>query len=141
MVDKARIERTLIATLRESSRPLRPEASLTRSTVHDADQAEALRHLQSVVEGLAARIEAIEGSLRRPDRASLAEEEADGHTLFVPTANGYVVVERDGPPPRPAEEVIVDGAPYRAQRYRHSPFPADPRPCVIVEARDSRVST
>lgn len=134
MVDKARIDRTLIATLRESSRPLRPEASLTRPGVRDADLADAVECLQAVVEELAARVGAVEDRLREPDRASRPDADVTGHTLFVPTVNGYALVERDGPPPRPGEEVVVDGTPYRAKGYRLSPFPADPRSCVVVEA-------
>lgn len=124
----------LIATLRESSRPMRPDASLTTPAVQDADQAGAIGRLQSVVDGLVERLELVEQRLRRLDHDSPARPEAEGHTLFVPTANGYVLVERDGPPPRPGEEVTVNGAVYRVQRYRRSPFPADPRCSVIVEA-------
>jgi len=132
-MDKARIDRTLIAALRENSRPLRPEASLTRPAEQEADLAVTLERTQSALRGLVARIEMVEGRLRRMDAESLAEPEVRGHTLFVPTASGYFVVERDGPAPRAGEEVVVDGATYRVQRYRRSPFPGDRRYCVVVE--------
>jgi hypothetical protein len=92
--------------------------------------------LQPTVEELLTRLERIEERLRRLDDSERAEESPGGHMLFVPTAAGYAIVEREGMPPQPGDEVLVDGNAYRAQRSRSSPFPADPRCCVIVEAAE-----
>lgn len=139
MGDKARIDRTLIANLRENSRPLRPETLLTPLPGLSPDETEA-RRLQSTVEDLVVRLERMEARLDRLDYpSSLAKAEA-GHTLFVPTATGYTIVERDGPPPRLGDEIAVDGIAYRAERYRRSPFPADSRSCVVVQPAESATS-
>ena len=138
MSDKAHIDRGLIASLRESSRPLRPDASLTTPPLRGMDAAGAWQRLQPAVEDLVARLERLEERLRRLDGFHLARAEPAGHLLFVPTATGYVVVERDGPPPRPGDEVVVDGSAYRVQRHRRSPLPADPRACLIVETVSER---
>ena len=81
----------------------------------------------------------MEERLDRLAPSPLAEAEI-GHTLFVATATGYTVVECDGPPPRPGDDVAVDDNAYRAERYRRSPFPADPRPCVVVQPAESAPS-
>lgn len=132
MSDKARIDRDLIPSLRESSRPLRPEASLTAPSEPAADDGNG--RLVSAVEDLAARLKQLEERLDRFERAGLRSASIAGHTVFVSTANGYMIVERVGPPAEPGEEVVVDGVRYVAAGYRSSPFPADRRPCVIVEA-------
>lgn len=134
MSDKARIDRDLIPSLRENSRPLRPEASLTTPSQPVAAEGDATGRLVSVVEDLVAKLERLEERLDRLERSGLRRANIAGHTLFVPTASGYAVVERVGPPPEPGEAVVVDGKSYFAEGYRSSPFPADPRPCVIVEA-------
>jgi hypothetical protein len=111
---------------------LRPEASLTAPSEPAADDGNG--RLVSAVEDLAARLKQLEERLDRFERAGLRSASIAGHTVFVSTANGYMIVERVGPPPEPGEEVVVDGVRYVAAGYRSSPFPADRRPCVIVEA-------
>jgi hypothetical protein len=133
VAEKARIDRGLIATLRESSRPLRPEASLTSPLSADGDRISAIERLETVVESLLARVAFVEARLSRLEHGSRLKAEVGGHTLFVATASGYLVVEREGPPPGPGDEVVLDGRAYRAERYRPSPFPRDRRPCAIVE--------
>ena len=130
MSEKARIDPGLIASLRESSRPLRPEASLTTPS---AEAATGDGDLQAALQDLAARLERVEQRLARLDGYHHLDVEVDGHTLFVPTAGGYTTVEQAGPPPRPGNDVSVDGSTYRALSFRRSPFPGDLRPCVVVE--------
>jgi hypothetical protein len=137
--DKARIDRDLIASLRENSRPLRPEASLTTPSEPVTAEDHANGRLAAVVEDLLARLQRLEERLDHLERSNLRRASLDGHTLFVSTASGYVVLERVGPPPEPGEEVVIDGNSYFAEGYRSSPFPADPRPCVII-ARPARSS-
>ena len=137
MGGKARIDRGLIASLRESSRPLRPDASLTTPSTLGADELATWKRLQTVVEELIRSLERLEERVRPPDGSRLAETAPPGHILFVPTGSGYAVVERDGPPPRPGDEVVLDGSAYRAHSHRRSPFPGDRRSCVIVEVAES----
>ena len=134
MGEKARIDPELFASLRESPRRLRPEASLPMLSTRSANEVTAGEPLQPVLRDLVTRLERLEERIGQLDGSSVTAAALEGHTLFVSTATGYTVIERDGPPPRPGDEVGVDGRAYRAQRYRRSPFPADPRPCVIVEA-------
>jgi hypothetical protein len=132
--DKARIDPDLIASLRENSRPLRPEASLTTASEPALPKGDANGFLVSAVEDLATRLKGLEERLDRFERSYLRRASVDGHTLFVSSASGYAIVERVGPPPEPGEEVVVEGHSYFAEGYRSSPFPDDPRPCVVVEA-------
>jgi hypothetical protein len=114
---RARIDPELIASLRESSPPRRPETLLT----------------QPAVEDLVTRLERLEERLGRLEASLPAKAVSAGHTVFVSTATEYRVVEREEPPPSLGAEVSLDGRVYRVTGYRRSPFPADRRPCVIVE--------
>jgi hypothetical protein len=119
--NKARIDRDLIVSLRENSRPLRPEASLTAGSEPAAPGDDSNGQLVSVLEDLAARLKRLEERLDHLERSTIRKASLDGHTLFVSTASGYAVVERVGPPPEPGEEVVVDGNSYFAEGYRSSP--------------------
>ena len=136
--DKARIDSDLIASLRENSRPLRPETLLSTGSARSAADGGDAEPLQFVLEELVARLERLEKRVDQLDaslRAAAAAMPA-GHTLFVPTAAGYTIVERDEPPPPPGAEIMIDGRAYRATHPRRSPFPGDRRPCVVVEAAE-----
>lgn len=63
--------------------------------------------------------------------ASVPEPEASTYVLFLPSASGYVLVERDGPVPSPGE--IVDGE-YVVAKVVRSPLPDDPRLCAYLSA-------
>jgi len=122
----------LIASLRERSRPFRPEASLTQLFTPLDEEVEAEERLQPLIADLIMRLELVEERLRHLENSHAGKEVA-AHTLFLSRATGYTIIERDGPPPRPGDDVQLDDDAYRARRYRHSPFPADPRPCIILE--------
>jgi hypothetical protein len=51
VAEKARIDRDLIASLRESSRPLRPEASLTAPTSRNGTNADLQAILETSLRG------------------------------------------------------------------------------------------
>jgi len=57
------------------------------------------------------------------------------HLLFVPTARGYLLVERDGPAPSALGEVTVPGheGVFRVVKVSSSPLPNDSRACAYVE--------
>jgi hypothetical protein len=74
--------------------------------------------------------------LERERPAPLAAP-ASSHLVFLQLADGYELVERDGPPPprhSPLEfPDLFDGALVVAGS-RPSPFPGDTRPCVVAQA-------
>lgn len=112
---------------------MRPETLLRARSTRSAGEGGDGERLQAVVDDLVARLEQLEDRLARVDASRSVDSEPVGHTLFVSTPTGYTLVEREGPPPPPGSEVTVDGRDYRATGCRHSPFPADRRPCVIAE--------
>ena len=59
---------------------------------------------------------------------------ASGHLLFVWTPTGYQLVEREGEPPAPGEDVDLDGRRERVLKIGPSPLPGDRRPCVYLQA-------
>ena len=65
MLDKARIDPGLIQNLRERSRPLRPEASLTRPFTPIDGEVEAAPRLESLIANLVTRLERAEERLRQ----------------------------------------------------------------------------
>jgi hypothetical protein len=65
--------------------------------------------------------------------AAPAAAEPTAHLVFVQTAEGYRLVEREGPPPpRNAPLELGEGA-FVVSGLRRSPLPGDGRPCVVAE--------
>jgi hypothetical protein len=92
-----------------------------------AEQATALRTLQTAVAELTARVERVE-ALPAPAPAPVV----NAHLLLLSSAEGYRLVERDGSPPAPGEVVDVDGAAWQVLRPGGSPLPDDPRRCLLA---------
>jgi hypothetical protein len=118
-------------------------------------QSELLRErdaLRSEVVSLEGKIDALEErlnqALRERDEARAAREEAtasddaspsvdsSAHLLFVPTAEDYALVERDGPPPGAGEAVEIDGRPGRFEvvRVGYDVLPGATRACAYLRA-------
>lgn len=55
------------------------------------------------------------------------------HVLFVPSATGYTLVERDGVAPEAGDVVEVDGADFVVRRHGPSPLPGPRRRCAYLE--------
>lgn len=55
------------------------------------------------------------------------------HVLFVPSATGYTLVERDGVAPEAGDVVDVDGASFVVRRHGPSPLPGPRRRCAYLE--------
>lgn len=55
------------------------------------------------------------------------------HVLFVPSATGYTLVERDGVAPEAGDIVEVDGGSYVVRRHGPSPLPGPRRRCAYLE--------
>ena len=55
------------------------------------------------------------------------------HVLFVPSATGYTLLERDGIAPEAGDIVEVDGGRYVVRRHGPSPLPGPRRRCAYLE--------
>jgi hypothetical protein len=60
------------------------------------------------------------------------------HLLFASTSQGYALVEADGPPPSPGQEIEVPDQPGRfvVVKLGPSPLPDDLRACAYLEPAD-----
>ncbi len=56
------------------------------------------------------------------------------HALFVPTPTGYLLLEREGPPPAPGDELEVAEARGRlvVTKVGRAPLPGERRPCAFL---------
>lgn len=92
-----------------------------------------LRHLD--VSGLVDHLERLEHEIAALQEAlAVTDARAPGHVLFLPTPDGYAIVEADEPPPPVDQLLILDEGCFRVQRIGRSPFPHDRRPCLFLEA-------
>jgi hypothetical protein len=59
----------------------------------------------------------------------------DGHVLFVPSPDGYALVERDGAPPAAGDTLQLDEPEgrYAVTKVVDSPMPDDVRPCAYLQ--------
>jgi len=82
---------------------------------------------------LHARLARLEAQTAELQNSLAAEPQSSGHLLFLPTSDGYAIVEAGEQPP-PAEQLLIlnEGC-YRIHRIGRSPFPNDRRPCLYLE--------
>ena len=112
---------------RQRRRPRRP---LERVLLHTQAREPDVRQL-------IARLARLEKQTAELQQSRItAENEPVGHLLFLPTPNGYAIVEADEPPPPAEQLLILNHGCYRVQRVGRSPLPNDGRPCFYLE-RDS----
>ena len=64
-------------------------------------------------------------------------EAPSSHLLFVPTPARYLMVERQGPPPAPGEELELDEGTFLVGKLGRAPFPGEQRPCAFLLASRS----
>jgi len=57
------------------------------------------------------------------------------HLLFVPTPARYLMLERQGPPPAPGEELELDEGTFLVGKLGRAPFPGEQRPCAFLLVR------
>ena len=62
-------------------------------------------------------------------------ESPASHLLFVPTPARYLMVERQGPPPAPGEELELDEGTFLVGKLGRAPFPGEQRPCAFLLVR------
>ena len=70
-----------------------------------------------------------------PEPDQRDQRTAARHLLFVSTSHGYVLLEREGPPPPLGQGIDLSEQPgsFRAAKLAPSPLPNDPRICVYLE--------
>jgi hypothetical protein len=74
------------------------------------------------------------GTAARSDNGvPAAAADAAPHLLFVPSADGYVLLERNGSAPAAGATADVDGVAFVVLRLGPSPLPGDRRRCAFLE--------
>lgn len=114
---------------------LEPVKPATLEAVPDLDP--ELERLQAENRRLQAEIERLQGEFTKLTFVE-EPEQPSSHLLFVPTSSRYVLVEREGPPPEPGDELElpdVDGL-LMVTKVGRSPFPENGRPCAFLLARN-----
>jgi hypothetical protein len=68
------------------------------------------------------------------------EPVADGWVAFVPSPDGYRLLQRDGAPPGQGAAVELDDCAFLVLRLGPSPLPGDRRRCVYLERKEPLLS-
>ena len=63
-----------------------------------------------------------------------APEQPSSHVVFVPTPERYLLLERQGPPPDPGDELELSEGRFVVGKLGRAPFPGERRPCVFLLA-------
>lgn len=107
----------------------RLEERTRRAAELEAALAEARAELGSLRTRLAERAREV------AEPAAAAPPVATAHVLFVPSPAGYELLEREGQPPSPGDEVeLEDGRTLVVAKVARAPLPGDSRPCAYLEA-------
>jgi hypothetical protein len=119
--------------LAERSREL-GAVELRRAAVERREEALRARALElerqaAEIASLASRLDAIGTSAA----AKKAPAPPEASHVVLTSGDRYRLVERDGPPPVPGDDVELDEGTYRCVRITISPLPADTRRCAVVE--------
>ena len=82
-----------------------------------------------------ALLQLVERQFQLEDTATAMPEQKSeaAHVLFVPSATGYTLLERDGVAPEAGDTVEVDGGRYIVRRHGPSPLPGPRRRCAYLE--------
>ena len=64
-----------------------------------------------------------------------APELPSSHVVFVPTPERYLLLERQGPPPDPGDELELSEGRFVVGKLGRAPFPGVRRPCVFLLPR------
>jgi hypothetical protein len=97
------------------------------------EQDSQLDRLKSENSRLLDEIERLRGEFTKLKLVETPDAPAS-HLLFVPTPARYVLLEREGRPPEPGDELELPGIDGRlvVAKIGRSPFPDEPRPCAFL---------
>jgi hypothetical protein len=128
------LERTLFHRLQELEQgPLEQLGELVRAVVEElrvtqarlTEQTRDLHSLRGTVAVLSERLDEL--AARGPAMPRVVE----GHALLLPSADGYLLVRREGPPPAPGDPVEHEGRRYRVLNRGHAALTGD-RPSLLA---------
>jgi hypothetical protein len=143
------IDNWLIGRLRAQPRRPRGEEVVDRLLRPRVvpDVATRLDAIEDAIAELSLRLEALTRQETRSAATPLRLERADvrarlapkdrtdreaGHTFFVPTSEGYDIVEAKGPAPAVGASVTIGDRRYTVAGSRRTPLPLDARPCLVL---------
>ena len=64
-----------------------------------------------------------------------APEQPSSHLVFVPTPTRYVLLERQGPPPSPGDELELSEGSFVVGKLGRAPLPGEHQPCAFLLLR------
>lgn len=111
--------------------PVAPRVEVVPDLVPEPDP--ELERLEAENRRLLDEIEELRVELTRP-RLVEAPRQAFAHLLFVPTSARYLLLDRDGAPPAPGEELDVPEveARFSVTKVGRAPYPGELRPCAYL---------
>ncbi|HET7807657.1 MAG TPA: hypothetical protein VFK71_04115 [Gaiellaceae bacterium] len=111
--------------------PVAPRVEVVPDLVPEPDP--ELERLEAENRRLLEEIEELRVELIRP-RLVEAPKQAFAHLLFVPTSARYLLLDRDGAPPAPGEELDVPEveARFSVTKVGRAPYPGELRPCAYL---------
>ena len=97
------------------------------------EQDPELERLEAENRRLLDELEELRVELTRPKLVE-APKQVFAHLLFVPTPGRYLLLDRDGAPPAPGEELEVPEveARFSVTKVGRAPYPGELRPCAYL---------
>jgi hypothetical protein len=62
-------------------------------------------------------------------------QQPSSHLVFVPTPQRYLLLEREGPPPEPGDELELTEGRFVVGKLGRAPYPGEQRPCAFLLLR------
>jgi hypothetical protein len=111
--------------------PVAPRVEVVPDLVPQPDP--ELERLEAENARLQDELERLRDELARPKLVE-APKQAFAHLLFVPTPARYLLLDRDGAPPAPGEELEVPevAARFSVTKVGRAPYPGELRPCAYL---------
>ena len=70
-----------------------------------------------------------------PQFEAAEPELPSSHLVFVPTPQHYLLLERDGPAPKPGDQVELEEGYFVVGKLGRAPLPGERRPCAFLLSR------
>ena len=123
-----------------AGRGVLPEENVVRFEPVPQPQLEAVPDLDPELDRLQTENRRLQQELERLGseftklRLVEAPEQPSSHLVFVPTPERYVLLERQGPPPSPGDELELSEGSFVVGKLGRAPFPGERRPCAFLLA-------